>query len=103
MALWTSKPKVKESRVLYPLYSLIHYFVFWPQNLVSLTYDFAPKFEINTERNAEIDHEHEKHLAIIVEAKSHWYRSNGVEVVQHEFLHQRPCCRSNQAHLISTI
>ena len=59
------------------------------------TFNYLTKCEINTERNAEInkvDHdEHEKHLAIIVEAKSHWYRSNGVEVVQHEFPHKRPC------------
>ena len=63
-------------------------------HVVTLTFNDLPKCEINTERNAEIDkvdHEHEKHLAIIVEAKSHWYRSNSIEVVQHEFPHQGPC------------
>ena len=47
LALWTSNPKVKESRdcaaVLSPIYSLIHYFVFWHQNLVWLAYDFGAK------------------------------------------------------------
>ena len=40
-----------------------------------------------------------RHLAIIVETKAHWHRSNCIEVLQHELPHKRPCRRSNQVDL----
>ena len=55
MALWTSNPKVKESRdfisILYPIYSLIcTLFLFLCQSLVWLAYVFGTKIQIIYER-----------------------------------------------------